>query len=350
MSVNKTLNQCSIVLTRDCNLRCNFCYVKDAGYCSSEMVSFENLKQIVDFCCDANVKFIFFTGGEPLLYPYLNDILRYIKEKSDSIKTAVATNGVLLEDLQFCEEIIKNGLDYVDVSMKGNNSQEWISTTGYDGYTKQQKAIKNLSNLNFDFTCSMVVTLDNVNNLCDSVKNALNNGAKQFSFTFMIDNDKSLISEAGYIENNNPFKLVENFINQVDKLNKLTDDWWIEYSFPLCVFTDEQLTILDGRLASPCQIHKKNSVTFDTQLNLLPCDMYFDRKIGRLGKDFYNAEEFYNLTTLDPYKETIDKIGSIPSNKCVDCQYFDKCYGGCPVLWNNYSFDELLYYKEKYYN
>ena len=47
-----TINQCSVVLTRNCNLRCNFCYVKDAGYCENEIVSFENLKKIVNFCCD----------------------------------------------------------------------------------------------------------------------------------------------------------------------------------------------------------------------------------------------------------------------------------------------------------
>ena len=33
------INQCSVVLTRKCNLRCSFCYAKDAGYCESEMVS-----------------------------------------------------------------------------------------------------------------------------------------------------------------------------------------------------------------------------------------------------------------------------------------------------------------------
>lgn len=43
------INQCSVVLTRKCNLRCSFCYAKDAGYCESEMVSFENLKKSLIF-------------------------------------------------------------------------------------------------------------------------------------------------------------------------------------------------------------------------------------------------------------------------------------------------------------
>ena len=55
MGQDNIINQCSVVITRNCNLRCNFCYVKDAGYCTSEMVSLDNLKRIVDFCCDAKV-------------------------------------------------------------------------------------------------------------------------------------------------------------------------------------------------------------------------------------------------------------------------------------------------------
>lgn len=341
------INQCTVVLTRNCNLRCDFCYVKNAGYRESETIRFEKLKKIVDFCCDAKVKYIFFTGGEPLLYPYINDILEYIKEKEHPITTAVATNGILLEDFQFCKKIINNGLDYIDVSMKGRNSQAWMNVTGCDGYIKQQKAIKNLSLLQMDFTCSMVVTFENVYWLCDSVKTALENGAKQFSFTFVIDNDNNIDTNSLYIENHNPFKLVKAFISQMDQLNSITSEWWIEYSFPLCVYTEKQLELLKGRIATPCQIHKKNAVTFDTQLNLLPCDMYFDTKIGKLGEDFISFEDFIEFRNKNPYKKIIEDISSLPSEKCIDCQYLEKCFGGCPVLWNNYSFNELNAYKEK---
>lgn len=341
------INQCSVVLTRNCNLRCTFCYVKDAGYCESEMVSFENLKKIVDFCCDAKVKYIFFTGGEPLLYPHLNDILVYIKEKEHPITTAVATNGILLEDFHFCKKIRDSGLDYIDVSMKGKNSLDWVDVTGCDGYIKQQKAIKNLSLLQMDFTCSMVVTLENVYSLCDSVKKALKNGAKQFSFTFIIDNKKNTDTTASYIEKHDPYELIEAFISQIEQLNCITDEWWIEYSFPLCVYTEKQLQLLKGRMATPCQVHKKNAVTFDTQLNLLPCDMYFDKKIGKLGEDFIDVKDFIELKKKNPYKNTIDDISKLPSKKCVNCLHLEKCFGGCPVLWNNYSFDELNAYKDR---
>ena len=87
MATESKIKQCTIVLTRECNLRCNFCYVKSAGYMPEDNISYENLKKIVDFCSESKVKYIFFTGGEPLLYPHLIDILQYIKGKQHSMMT-----------------------------------------------------------------------------------------------------------------------------------------------------------------------------------------------------------------------------------------------------------------------
>ena len=348
MPRNETVKQCTIVLTRDCNLRCNFCYVKDAGYYRNDRMSLENIKKIVDFCSDAKVKYMFFTGGEPLLHPQIIDILSYIKKQEHPLITAVATNGIMLKDKQLCEKLIDSGLGYIDVSMKGSNSQEWIGTTGYDGYKAQQEAIRNLASLPIEFTCSMVVTIDSVMSLCESVKLASENGAKQFSFTFVIDNNGNTNNHIIYLENHNPVKLIDAFISQMGRLNSIIDDWWIEYSFPLCVYTKEQLSLLEGRLASPCQIHKQNAVTFDTHLNLLPCDMYFNNKVGKLGEDFNTVEEFFRLRETEPYKGIIDEINKVPSKECNTCQYFEECYGGCPVLWKNYSFEDLKILKAKY--
>ena len=349
MKENEVIKQCSVVLTRNCNLRCNFCYVQDAGYCPDNMLSYENLKKIVDFCCDAKVKFLFFTGGEPLLYPHLLNALQYIKQKEHKIIPAIATNGICLKDSQFCEKLIDCGVEYIDISMKGMNPREWITTTGYDGYLAQQQAIRNLSELSMDFTCSMVITSENVFSLCDSVKTALKCGAKQFSFTFVIDNNNNEEKNLAYLEKHNPVILIDSFISQMERLNSITDDWWIEYSFPLCVYSEHQLDLLKGRLASPCQIHKHNAVTFDTKLNLLPCDMYFVNKIGKLGTDFNTAEEFVAWRDKQPYKKVIEEIDQLPSEKCKQCQYYERCYGGCPVLWKNYSFEDLENLKKKYH-
>ena len=343
------INQCTVTLTRKCNLRCNFCYAKKTEYMDTATLEYENLKRIVDFCNEAKVKFIVFTGGEPTLYPYLIDGLQYIKSKENKMLPTIATNGIKLEDYEFCKSLIDNGIGYIDISLKGKDSKECCEIVGLDCYQQQLTAIHNLSSLPIEFTCSIVITEDNVHSLCESVRNAHTNGAKQFSFTFIIDNAKSDYIDESYLIKHSPFKLIEAFLAQVDELNTITEEWWIEYSFPICVYTEKQLKILEGKMASPCQIHIENGITFDTDMNLIPCNMHFENMIGQLGSDFSSFTEFEDMAQNSTYRSTIDRLKQYPSNNCKSCKYLTSCYGGCPAIWNNYSYDALIKCKKDYY-
>lgn len=339
---------CTIVLTRNCNLRCNFCFKKRAGYHANETIGFNELKNIVDFCSDAKMKYIFMSGGEPLLYPNLFDILRYIKGKQHPISTAIASNGVLLEDASLCKKLVDSGLDYIDISLKGMDGQTWRKATGLDKYVSQLRAIQNISSLPVELTCSMVVTPDNVSYVCETVRQAYEHGARQFSFTFIIDNNDSNEKDIAYLQKHNPFSLIEKFISNIDHLNKITTDWWIEYSFPMCVYTDEQLSMLKGKLASPCQIHFDNAVTIDANLKLLPCEMYIDQTMAKFGLDFSTYEDFIKIYELPQYRHAMASLQKLPSDECAICAHFTDCRGGCPVLWKNYSFEAMKKFKDSF--
>lgn len=342
------LNQCSITLTRACNLRCNFCYEKDTGYPDDDFISYEDLKKIIDFCDESMVKYVFFVGGEPLLYPKLIDILTYIRNKRHKMVPTIATNGIMLDNMEFCKKLITNGISYIDISLKGKDEDEFQNVTGQRCLSRQLAAIKNLSKLTIEFTCSMVLTNDNVTGFCDAIKKAYENGARQFSFTFVIDNQNSLDKDLTYLEKTRPLNLIESFINQVDSLNKICKDWWIEYSFPLCMYTKKQLDILNGKLAAPCQIFYRDSVFFDTKMNVIPCDMYTNIKMCKLGNDFNSHESFIDTRKIFLYKNTMDSLSKLPKDDCKTCNYLKSCYGGCPVLWKNYSITALEEYKKRW--
>lgn len=342
------INQCTITLTRQCNLRCNFCYAKKTKYKKDDTIKYEDLQKIVDFCSDAKVKYFVFTGGEPTLYPRLLDILKYIQKHK--IIPAITTNGILLKDNSYCKLLIENGIEYFDISLKGKDSIECYETVGQDCYAQQLAAIRNLSSLDVEFTCSMVLTEKNIDSFCDMVRGAHNNGAKQFSFTFIIDNEESLDKDEAYLRNHNPFSLIESFLSHIDELNSITENWWIEYSFPICVYTDSQIEVLKRKFALPCQIHVENGITFDTQMNLIPCNMFFENRMGKLGVDYSSYQEFKRFSQKSLYRLTIDRLQKFPSSECNLCKYIKSCYGGCPVTWKNYSFKALREFKNNYYN
>ncbi|MBQ6297327.1 MAG: radical SAM protein [Selenomonadaceae bacterium] len=341
--------QCILTLTRNCNLRCEFCSAKKGGYHFNAFIKFDDLKKIVKLCNDIKVKYIVLSGGEPLLYPYLMEFLDYIKSMPHKMIPTIATNGILLADYNTCKKIIERGIRYIDVSLKGKDSKEWLAVTKLDGSAQQLRAIANLSDLNVEFTCSMVLTLKNIDTFCETLENARSFGARNFSFTFVIDNEESPEKDLQYLISNDPLLLVDKFIEQIDRVNQITNnEWWIEYSFPLCVYTEKQLTKLNHRLAEPCYIRNDNIFTleFDTKLNLLPCSMYIDnRVVGKFGVDFSSASELEAYIQSEKYNRIMKEFSQLPSDYCNSCRHKNFCLGGCPWFWTHCSFETFRNFK-----
>lgn len=91
----------------------------------------------------------------------------------------------------------------------------------------------------------------------------------------------------------------------------------------------------------------KNAVTFNTKMELLPCDMYINQKMGQLGTDFSSYHEFEELTERPTYRCVMETLRERPSSECTACRYLESCYGGCPVLWKHYSFEALRAFKRE---
>ena len=87
-----------INLTYRCNLNCSYCYIgdylnKNEVYKSRIDISLEDIKRRVE---DFEIDTIFLTGGEPLLYPNLEELLDYLYTKN--IQVNIATNGLLINE------------------------------------------------------------------------------------------------------------------------------------------------------------------------------------------------------------------------------------------------------------
>lgn len=84
--------------TTFCQLKCPQCY---RGCDRTDHIpahrNLDDLKLEVDkFIKERNIETISISGGEPLLYPYLDDLITYIKDKG--VKVMIFTNGILLDE------------------------------------------------------------------------------------------------------------------------------------------------------------------------------------------------------------------------------------------------------------
>lgn len=345
----RNLKQCIVTLTRECNLRCSFCYAKKTRYLKEDYISYDDLLRIIDFCNQANVEYIVFTGGEPLLYPDLCKALKYIQNMGYKMRPTIATNGILLKDSKYCNDLVSLGVQYIDVSLKGSNSSEWLRAVGYDYYLEQLSAIKNISNTGINFTCSMIITHDNVHTFCDTVKQVRDCGGHQFSFCFPVDNSYSHDYGMQYLEKYNPITLMDNFLEKANILDDITDrEWWLEFNYPLCMFTEMQLDMLEGRMEAPCHVFHMNGITYDTKMRLIPCSMYIEDTYGSFGSDYSTYDEFMKYIQNSSFLTDICDIAQMPSVECHSCSRNEMCKGGCPIFWKHCSFEQFKQYRDKH--
>ncbi len=99
-----------ISLTNQCNLKCHYCHNEGQGHdCGSQFLSMDFIDGLVDYCFRGSYKLqkINITGGEPLLHPHLNDIVKKLAQITDSLR--INTNSVLLTE-GWARELIRLGV------------------------------------------------------------------------------------------------------------------------------------------------------------------------------------------------------------------------------------------------
>jgi radical SAM protein with 4Fe4S-binding SPASM domain len=103
-----------------------------------------------------------------------------------------------------------------------------------------------------------------------------------------------------------------------------------------------------NQLSSICQLLMKSGLILDTDLNVLPCNAMPMVKLGRYGVDFFDAQSLCDFWNSKEISEFYNRIRAVPSEKCVECDMYPRCGGGCISQWFNYSIDELMNYKNGY--
>ena len=100
-----------IVPIRRCNLACTYCNEFDAV---SAPVPLAEMLRRVDLLANLGTTIITISGGEPMLHPELDEIIRQIRRRG-AIATLI-TNGYLLT-AERIERLNRAGLDYLQISI-----------------------------------------------------------------------------------------------------------------------------------------------------------------------------------------------------------------------------------------
>lgn len=137
----RTIEYLRVSITDKCNLRCCYCMPEEGieHIPHEEILSFEEVLRLIRISAGLGIKKIRITGGEPLVRKGVGDFLRQIKSIEGIENLSITTNGVLLE--QMYEDIVKAGVDSINVSLDTLKRERYALITRRDEYDKVRRGM-----------------------------------------------------------------------------------------------------------------------------------------------------------------------------------------------------------------
>ena len=184
----------TITCTAICNARCNFCYngitfTPDSG--GFVDLNDSNLEKLLQFCKDAEIKIVSFSGGEPTLFPI--DLLKLVEKVSKIVPNIrrLHTNGLNLgkvvnykgKDKKLYEHLKDVGITDISISVAHINPSINVKIMNYSGLNYE--LVKNIIDAGIDVRFSCYLDNDGSKDLEEFnryLQNGIKLGVKRFIF------------------------------------------------------------------------------------------------------------------------------------------------------------------------
>lgn len=211
----KNLNNLWFQLSEvNCNLKCKHCFLScQANTKTRSFLGMDKIKQAMADSEDLKIEYIYLTGGEPLLHPDVNSIIRLCLKRAN---VTIFSNGILINDkkarfLRQIEQEQNNEHELVfKISLDHFEEQKNDEIRGKGSYKKAVSALENLVNYGFNpiITCT---------NIWDEDIDVLNNGFINILKKIGLDASDINVNinpviKVGEFENNNEGYKEEEFV------------------------------------------------------------------------------------------------------------------------------------------
>lgn len=215
--------------TNCCNQNCYYCGSKDDNVPEERtldrkaVIPWDKMREIIQDITDMGVKAVTFSGGgEPLIYPYIEDTLELVKEKN--IEYSIITNGQALDGRR--AELLSDA-KWIRVSLESAYADTYSRIRGVNTF---DKVIRNISDFvnNKNPMCTVgincVVTKDNYQEIYDLCRLMLSLGVDNIKLSpLRLDGDlgeyhkpiqetvKNQIKQAKKEFENDKFKIIDKY-------------------------------------------------------------------------------------------------------------------------------------------
>lgn len=298
-------SQIGIEITNKCNFHCKHC-INESTFNSASFMPVAVVKGIMDYMYERGLLCLDISGGEPLLYPNLKEVLLYGASKE--LTMSVASNGYLLTD-----DIIKLLIDCnvsLRVSYDGYDEISYSYVRGKGLFDKVEHNI--LRALELGKLVTLVATIHEAN--FKEVKNYLENakkmGVRKIRLMPFVSIGRGASSGLKMISANQWKYILENF-----------PKWEEEYKITINI--DSPLMAITKGGQCPCVVGKLY-VVIKPNGDVIPCAL-LNKVIGNIYKQ--SLDEIWKCDTLKEINNT-----ELLNDECQKCRYLFACSGGCRGL------------------
>lgn len=304
-------------ITTRCNNNCLFCYnvwIENKNYPIGELSTDKIVELFDKIFSEIKPSGIAITGGEPLLHRNIVEIIQYLKKHIDNI--FFITNGTMLTG-KIIDNLIDKGVILFDIPLISLKKETYYKLCGESNLDKVKASLINIKKRNIRLNISIIITKENMKEIDDLIDFAFSFSADSIALNrFVPRNIKHRKNKILWIEDED----MENALLKADEKCK-------EFKIPIYVTIPVEDCIIE---------HSKfSSLKFGTCLcgtkkwaidpfgNLRTCE----QNPLILGNLFNSS--FFELTSN--YKVEAFK-NSFLKEKCIDCDKFANCGGGCRFL------------------
>lgn len=287
--------------TNGCNMRCEHCYMS-AGMTPLETIDLQKTIQLVS---DLNKTYgeleVVVSGGEPLTYKHLCDLLKAIKDNY----VILFTNGSLISEQNI--DIISECCDEVQISFEGVSREFYSKVRGEQNYDKALHAMEMLKARGIRIVLAVTILPDT---LPDIQKNLIS-----FIETIDYDNLEVRLSDEIEMSGNaltmdmSHYNKLESRAAVIELIRKLADMG--------CVVQNNDLR---NTQFTNCGIGTSVVINYDGKI--YPCNKLSEYSFP-IGTDASTVIDEFNRINVETSNRNI--------RKCQACELQFICSGGCRI-------------------
>lgn len=300
-----------IFLTNTCNMKCSFCGSWNQEQ-AEQYIDLNKLKEIVLNASKKGYRYISFSGGEPLQYKNIFEIIEYANNLGFFIN--LTTNGLLIDD-RFIKNIRNKNVN-TRISLHSLNEELFNKITNTDCWDKVNEAIHRLRKEKINFSIGSTIFDKNIGEVENLANYALEMGATYIRFTPVYKVYKGR-------EFNTDKLFFERLLSSIVKFAVENKDF-LSYKRGYNLYLNNFINMMTTK---QCAAGSDYYIAINPNFNIIACPV-----LPHYSSSY--TEKYTSFESIDDFKSYYQKIFtkelvSTLEGNCKECKYKHTCKGGC---------------------